>query len=110
MDESIVGPQKKKVMRTGLCQHCGKKEENHFFTLVTNKRSLCDYSTRRGENPRMFLDSGLARLHENSEELFEAAVKLMEEDRRWGTMGDNGDSRTKAKKEIYSIIQKITSK
>lgn len=61
-------------MKTGICKNCGLSKEHHY---IDGGDAVCS------DGPRFFTDSGLARLHEHAEELYEAVNELLTISYRW---------------------------
>ena len=86
-------------IRTGICKHCGESQDDHIFVEDVLACNPIRHST-------LFTDSGLARLNEHAEELFEAVVEFEKTER---SMGASSHDTIDAKRKMFSILQKIKS-
>lgn len=98
-------------IRTGICANCGKSREEHLTkeqisrlaylesALMPHPIMLREIAELYKKEDHIFQDSGLSKLTEHQEELFEAAEKVV---RRFENTNMAG-----LIVELQSIIQKI---
>ena len=103
-------------IRTNQCLHCGKSREEHLTkeqisrleylesALMPHPIMLREIAELYKKEDHIFQDSGLSKLTEHQEELFEAVEKLSDE---LGKRYPDSTTIFLLNKQVKSIIQKI---